>query len=84
MDQLVLMNTINCYENSWDYCRFSRKIKENVSFPCWTHISQEPDIYIYIYIYIYIWEGPERHEMLTVINAYYGYYGILQVCQILH
>ena len=38
------------------------------------------------YIYIYIWrcDGPERHEMLTVINAYYGYYGILQVCWILH
>ena len=28
--------------------------------------------------------GPERHEMLTVINAYYGYCRILQVCQILH
>ena len=28
-----------------------------------------------------IWRcnGPERHEMLTVINAYYGYYEILQV-----
>ena len=29
-------------------------------------------------------DGPGRHEMLTVINAYYGYYEILQVCQILH
>ena len=27
---------------------------------------------------------PERNEMLTVINAYYGYYEILQVCWILH
>ena len=29
-------------------------------------------------------DGPERHEMLTVINAYYGYCKILQVCQVLH
>ena len=27
---------------------------------------------------------PERHDMLTVINAYYGYLEILQICQILH
>ena len=33
-----------------------------------------------------IWRcnGPERHEMLTVFNAYYGYCKILQVCHILH
>ena len=35
-------------------------------------------IYIYIYIYIQLCiqrcDGPERHEILTVINAYYGYY----------
>ena len=24
-------------------------------------------------------DGPERHRMLTVINAYYGYYGILLI-----
>ena len=30
------------------------------------------------------YSGPERHEMLTVINAYYSYYKILQVCHILH
>ena len=48
-------------------------------------------IYIYIYMHIYIYQlgiwrcnGPERHETLTVINAYFGYYGILQVSQILH
>ena len=35
-------------------------------------------------LYIRRCDGPERHEMLTVINAYYGYYGILQVCWILH
>ena len=29
-------------------------------------------------------DGPERHEMLTVIDAYYGYCEILQICQILH
>ena len=29
-------------------------------------------------------DGPERHEMLTVINVYYSYCEILQVCQILH
>ena len=26
------------------------------------------------YIYIWRFDGPERHEILTVINAYYGYY----------
>ena len=41
-------------------------------------------LYIYIQLCIQRCDGPERHEMLTVINAYYGYYGILQVCQILH
>ena len=35
-------------------------------------------------MYIRGCDGPERHEMLTVINAYYGYYGILQVSWILH
>ena len=29
-------------------------------------------------------QGLERHEMLTVIDAYYSYYKILQVCHILH
>ena len=29
-------------------------------------------------------DGPERHEMLTVISAYYSYCEILQVCQILY
>ena len=29
-------------------------------------------------------DGPERQEMLTIINAYYDYYEILQVYQILH
>ena len=29
-------------------------------------------------------DGLERHRMLTVINAYYGYYGILLIHQILH
>ena len=50
--------------------------------------SNAKAIYIYIYTYIRLGiqrcDGPERHEMLTVINAYYGYYGILQVCRILH
>ena len=29
-------------------------------------------------------DGPGRLEMLTVTNAYYSFYGILQVCHILH
>ena len=33
--------------------------------------------------YVRSCDGPERHEMLTVINAYYGYYKILQVFHIL-
>ena len=35
-----------------------------------------------IYIQLGIWrcDGLERHRMLTVINAYYGYYGILLIC----
>ena len=41
-------------------------------------------IYIYIQLGIQRCDGPERHRMLTVINAYYSYYEILQVCQILH
>ena len=43
-----------------------------------------PMLKLYIRLGIWRCDGPERHEMLTVINAYYGYYGILQVCQILH
>ena len=39
---------------------------------------------LYIRLGIRRCDGPERHEMLTVINAYYGYYKILQVCWILH
>ena len=37
-------------------------------------------------IWLCIWRcnGPERHEMLTVFDAYYGYCEILQICQILH
>ena len=40
-------------------------------------------------VYIYLasiqrCNGPGRLEVLTVINAYYGYYEILPVCQILH
>ena len=36
---------------------------------------------IYIYIRLGIWrcDGPGRHRMLTVIIAYYGYYGILLI-----
>ena len=49
-----------------------------------THLLRTGHIYIYIWLGIWRCNGPERHEMLTVINAYYGYYGILQVCQILH
>ena len=41
-------------------------------------------MYIYIWLGIQRCDGPERHEMLTVINAYYGYYGILQIHWILH
>ena len=39
-----------------------------------------------MYIWLGIWrcDGPERHRMLTAINAYYGYYGILLIHQILH
>ena len=39
-----------------------------------------------IYIWLGVWRcnGPGRHRMLTVINAYYSYYEILQVCRILH
>ena len=29
---------------------------------------------IYIWLCIRRCDGPERHEILTVINAYYGYY----------
>ena len=41
---------------------------------------------LYIYIQLGIWrcDGPGRHRMLTVINAYYGYYEILLIRQILH
>ena len=39
-----------------------------------------------LHIRLGIWrcDGPGRLEMLTVINAYYGNYEMLQVCQILH
>ena len=38
-------------------------------------------IYIYTYIYIYIWrcDDPGTHRILTVISAYYGYYGIFLI-----
>ena len=39
---------------------------------------------IYIQLGTLRCNGPGRLEMLTVINAYYGYYEVLQVCQILH
>ena len=39
---------------------------------------------LYIWLGIQRCDGPERLEMLTVINAYYVYYEILQVCQILN
>ena len=35
-------------------------------------------------IHIQRYDGPERHRMLTVINAYYGYYELLLIRQILH
>ena len=35
-----------------------------------------PMLKIYIQLGIWRCDGPERNEMLTVINAYYGYYGI--------
>ena len=41
-------------------------------------------LYIYIRLGIQRCDGPERHRMLTVINAYYGYYEILLIHQILH
>ena len=44
--------------------------------------SNAKAIYIYIWLGIRRCDGPERHEMLTVISAYYGYYGILQICPI--
>ena len=39
---------------------------------------------IYIQLGIQRCDGLERHRMLTVINAYYVYYGILLIHQILH
>ena len=30
-------------------------------------------LYIYIWLGIQRFDGPGRHKMLTVINAYYGY-----------
>ena len=39
-------------------------------------IDRIPMLKLYIYIYIQSCDGPETHEMLTVINVYYGYYGI--------
>ena len=43
--------------------------------------SNPKAIYRYIHIWLGIWryDGPGRHRMLTVINAYYGYYGILLI-----
>ena len=35
-------------------------------------------------IYIQRCDGPERHRMLTVINAYYDYYEILLIHWVLH
>ena len=43
-----------------------------------------PILKLYIRLGIQRCNGPERHEMLTVINAYYGYYGILPILQNLH
>ena len=43
-----------------------------------------PMLKLYIWLGIWRCEGRRRLDMLTVINAYYGDYGILQVCQILH
>ena len=43
-----------------------------------------PMLKLYIWLGIQRCDGPGRLEMLTVINAYYGYYGILQVYWILH
>ena len=34
---------------------------------------------LYIQLGIQRYDGPGRHRMLTVINAYYGYYGILLI-----
>ena len=34
---------------------------------------------IYIRLGIQRCDGPGRHIMLTIINAYYGYYGILLI-----
>ena len=50
--------------------KFHQEVMEIVSYDIW----------------LGIWRcnGPERHEMLTVINAYYGYYGILLIHWILH
>ena len=46
--------------------------------------SNAKAIYIYIWLGIRRCDGPERCRILTVINAYYGYYEILLICQILH
>ena len=43
-----------------------------------------PMLKLCIRLGIWRYDGPERHEILTVINAYYGYCKILQVGQILH
>ena len=43
-----------------------------------------PMLKLHIWLGIRRCDGPGRLEMLTVINAYCGYYGILQVCQIFH
>ena len=47
----------------------------------WWYISI-PMLKLYIRLCIWRCDGPERHEMLTVFDAYYGYCEILQICQI--
>ena len=41
-------------------------------------------MYLYVRLGIRRCDGPERHEMLTVINAYYSYYEILLIHEILY
>ena len=37
-------------------------------------------MYIYIWLGVQRCDGPGRHRMLTVINAYHSYYGVLLIC----
>ena len=39
---------------------------------------------MYIRLGIQKCDGPERHRMLTIINAYYGYYGVLLIHWVLY